>query len=266
MNHLNRIVCINLKERKDKYANVKKVFDKLKINVEFYFAEKHATSGRIGCFESHINVIKQSYNNNDKIILIFEDDVINTPSYDENNIQFVIDFMNKNEWCEYLQLGYSILPHEMYSYLKSNKLTANAKNSIIQYNGNTTHAYILNRSGMKRILQNWEDSVYNKKLDLDIYYKDIFKNNGASICPILFDQNFCIDNDNDKATTLYYKAMRNISCFQYNYSFLYYFSLLKFYLFFLLLSFCLIIVIIVLYFYRNNIMILFKRKKIIIHK
>ena len=71
MNHLNRIVCINLKERKDKYANVKKVFDKLKINVEFYFAEKHPTSGRVGCFESHINVIKQSYNNNDKIILIF---------------------------------------------------------------------------------------------------------------------------------------------------------------------------------------------------
>jgi GR25 family glycosyltransferase involved in LPS biosynthesis len=176
MNYLNRIVCINLKERKDKYSNVKKVFDKLKINVEFYFAEKHPTSGRVGCFESHINVIKQSYNNNDKIILIFEDDVINTPSYNENNIQFVIDFMKKNEWCEYFQLGYSILPHEMYSYLKSNRLSNETNNSIIQYNGNTAHAYILNRSGMKRILQNWEDNVYNKKLDLDIYYKDIFKN------------------------------------------------------------------------------------------
>ena len=35
MNHLNRIVCINLKERKDKYANVKKVFDKLKIKRNF---------------------------------------------------------------------------------------------------------------------------------------------------------------------------------------------------------------------------------------
>ena len=140
MNNFDRIVCINLKERKDKYNNVKNVFDKLHINVEYYFAEKHPTSGRIGCFESHIDVIKQSYNNNDKFTLIFEDDVINTPSYNENNIQYVIDFMKQNEWCEYFQLGYSILPHEMYSYLKSNTLTTNANNSIIQYNGNTTHA------------------------------------------------------------------------------------------------------------------------------
>lgn len=257
---IDRIVCINLKNRKDKYANVKNVFDKLKINVEFYFAEKHHTSGRIGCFESHINVIKNSYNNNDKFILIFEDDVINTPSYNEKNIENIIDFMNKNNWCEYFQLGYSVLPHEIYDYLKSNNLTSTKKNALIQYNGNTTHAYILNNSGMKRILQNWENSVYIEKLDLDIYYKNIFKNNGGSICPILFDQNFCIDNDNDKATSIYYKVMRNISCFQYNYSFLYYFSLLRFYLNFILLLLCLIIVIILFYIYRNNI-ILYKRMK-----
>jgi hypothetical protein len=256
---VDKIVCINLKERKDKYANVKNVFDKLKINVEFYFAEKHPTSGRIGCFESHINVIKNSYNNNNKFILIFEDDIINTPSYNENNIQYVFDFMKKNEWCEYFQLGYSILPHEMYYYLNSKTLISTRNNSIIQYNGNTTHAYILNRSGMKRILQNWKDGVYNKKLDLDIYYKDIFKNNGASISPILFDQNFCIDNDNDKATSIYYKAMRNISCFQYNYSFLYYFSLFRLYLNFLILLICLLIIFIVLYFNRYSIIIGYKK-------
>jgi GR25 family glycosyltransferase involved in LPS biosynthesis len=256
--YFDRIVCINLKERQDKYNNVKKVFEKINIKVEFYFANKHPTSGRIGCFESHINVIKQSYNNNDKFILIFEDDVINTSSYNENNIQYIVDFMKKNEWCEYFQLGYSILPHEMYDYLNSKTLISTENSSIIQYNGNTAHSYILNRSGMKRILQNWEDVVYNKKLDLDIYYKDIFKHNGASICPILFDQNFCIDSDNDKATTFYYKTMRNISCFQYNYSFLYYFSLFRFYLNFLILLICLFLIFIVLYYYRSNIMLSYK--------
>jgi len=137
---VDKIVCINLKERKDKYANIKNVFDKLKINVEFYFAEKHPTSGRIGCFESHINVIKNSYNNNNKFVLIFEDDVINTPSYNENNIKCVVDFIKKNNWCEYFQLGYSILPHEIYDYLNSKTLNSTPSNSIIQYNGNTTHA------------------------------------------------------------------------------------------------------------------------------
>jgi GR25 family glycosyltransferase involved in LPS biosynthesis len=257
---LDRIVCINLKERKDKYVNVKSIFDKLKINVEFYFAKKHPTSGRIGCFESHINVIKNSYKNNDKFVLIFEDDVINTPSYNENSIQYIVDFMKKNEWCEYFQLGYSILPHEIYSFFSSKPLDNSSSNfSIIKYNGNTAHAYILNRSGMKRILQNWEDVVYNKKLDLDIYYKDIFENNGASICPILFDQNFCIDNDNDKATSIYYKAMRSVSCFQYNYSFLYYFSLFRLYLNFLILLICLLVIFIVLYFNRNSIIIAYKK-------
>ena len=84
MNNFDKIICINLKERKDKYNNVKNVFDKLNINVDFYYAEKHKTSGRIGCFESHIHVIENCYNNNLNNILIFEDDVINTPNYNEN--------------------------------------------------------------------------------------------------------------------------------------------------------------------------------------
>jgi hypothetical protein len=161
--------------------------------------------------------------------------------------------MKQNEWCEYFQLGYSILPHEVYPYFTSKTITSTTNTSIIQYNGNTTHAYILNRLGMKRILHDWENAVYNKKIDLDIYYKDIFKTNGACICPILFDQNFCINNDNDKATSMYYKAIRNLSCFQYNYSFLYYFSLVRLYFVYLIVLVCFLIILVVLYFYYNNI-------------
>ena len=122
-NKFDKIVCINLKERADKYNSVKKVFEKLSIPVEFYFADKHPESGRIGCFESHLHVIKECYNNGGKNILIFEDDVIETSSYNEKKIKDILDFLRENEWCEYFQLGYTILPHELFKYFSSKTLT-----------------------------------------------------------------------------------------------------------------------------------------------
>jgi len=243
MNNFDKIICINLIERKDKYNNVLKLFNKLNINVNFYFAKKHINSGRIGCFESHINVIKECYKNNLKNILIFEDDIIETLSYNESVINDINIYLNNNNWCEYYQLGYSILPHEFTNYFSS----INLNNNSIKYNGNCAHAYILNRNGMKRILENWENVCYKENLDLDIYYKKIFVNNGACICPILFDQNFCIDGDNDKATTPYYKNLRYISCFQFNYSLLYFISLIRFYINYLFIVIILIILLIIFY-------------------
>lgn len=223
----NKIVCINLKERKDKYNSVNEVFTKLKIPVDFYFATKHPKSGRIGCFESHINVITDFYNNNGKYILIFEDDAVDMLYYDINILNEITNFLKENITYEYFQLGYTILPHEIYKYLNSNFLNKNK--NILQYNGNTTHSYILNRNGAKRILSTWKTACYDNNLDLDIYYKIIFEKNGACSCPLLFDQNFCIQNDNEPATTNYYIMMRYLSCFQTKYSICYFISLLKYY-------------------------------------
>jgi len=250
MNNFDKIICINLKERKDKYNNVKNVFDKLNLNVDFYYAEKHKTSGRIGCFESHIHVIENCYNNNLNNILIFEDDVINTPNYNENIMIEINNFVKENKWCEYFQLGYTILPHEFINFFTSKKITKN----IINYTGNCAHAYILNRFGMERILKSWKQAVYEKEMDLDIYYKEIFANNGSSVCPILFDQNFCTNSDNDIATTLYYSFMRKLSCIQYNFSFIYIVSLIKLYInIFFILLLIIFIFIIKTYFQLYNI-------------
>ena len=227
MKWFDNVTCINLIERRDKYNNAKAVFDNLNLDVEFFFAEKHKQSGRIGCFESHINVIKKCYNSNANNLLIFEDDVINTSYYNEAALHNISTFLQKNDWCEYFQLGYTILPHEMRAYLTSD--TLDSSGNIIKYNGNCTHAYLLTRQGMQRVLNTWEKALYKDKMDLDVYYKNLFVNNGASYCPILFDQNFCISNDNEPATTLYYIAMRKISCIQYKYSFLYFLSLIRFY-------------------------------------
>lgn len=241
------IYCINLVERNDKNKKMKTLFERLNLEVEFYRPNKNETSGRIGCFESHINVIKKSITNNDEYVIIFEDDIIDTPAYDSSKIDEILMFMKDNTWCEYFQLGYTILPHEFSNFILSKKITKN----IIKYNGNCTHAYVLSKKGMINAIENWEKQAYDNKADLDIYYKDKFQNNGASYCPILFDQNFCLKSDNETATSSYYSFMRKLSCNIHKISFLYFLSLIKSYLFFIFFVVLLLILSIVAI-YRKN--------------
>ena len=68
-NFFDKIICINLKTRQDRYESALKTFQSLNINnVEFYFANKSPKGGRYGCFESHINVIKNVIT---KVVIIF---------------------------------------------------------------------------------------------------------------------------------------------------------------------------------------------------
>lgn len=256
------IVCINLKERRDKYNSFKKTFEKLNIPVEYYFADKHPFSGKIGCFESHIHCIQHSYNKGNNLILIYEDDAVDTPSYDPHKLQFVIDFMNKNDWCEYFQLGYAIFPHELYSYYSAD-IVASCKGgaNILKYNGATTHAYLLNRKGMERALRDWKTNAYEKQMHIDYYYKVIFEKNGASICPILFDHNFCIQNDNDQPIDYYFMCLRKFSCIQHKFYVLYWLSLLKFYFRYVVLVILLVVVLCIYFALRTKYMGTYIRKK-----
>ena len=149
------VFCINLKERKDRYEQSRQLFDRLNIPVEFYFAEKKK-SGKFGCFDSHVNVIRKSYHRGDEHVLIFEDDIVETPSFHESVMKDVCKYLKKSK-CEYFQLGYSILDMEEFvSYF-----TANQNGSILNYNGFTTHAYCLNRTGMKKVLEQYENYIDN---------------------------------------------------------------------------------------------------------
>ena len=62
----------------------------------------------------------------------------------------------------------------MTSYLTSD--TLDSSGNIIKYNGNCTHAYVLTRQGMQRVLNTWEKALYKDEMDLDLYYKKLFSN------------------------------------------------------------------------------------------
>lgn len=91
-----RVVCLSLVEREDKYLHVKTQFDALGIDVEFHRAVIHPhnrTVGEVmtlggvanldynnsaneyGCSREHYTIIKKAYHDGCRNICIFEDDI-----------------------------------------------------------------------------------------------------------------------------------------------------------------------------------------------
>jgi len=201
------------------------LFKKLDIHPKWYNPLPDPRGGRIGCFESHIHVIQRAYDEHIPYLLVLEDDLQKMPVVDTmmtkyhtfaGALKHLVDLVfvqlprRKKIEIEYLQLGYTLLPHEWIPYVKAQILSKDR--TIVQYCGNTTHAYIVNRSGMKRILQSWKTACFQQDLHIDLYYKNIFRNISACVCPLWFDQQFCLSSDTGIPTSFYYQALRSFSC------------------------------------------------------
>lgn len=236
---MDKIVCINLAERVDRYHLSKHVFKELSIPVIYYHPKRHPISGTTGCFLSHRFVIERAWNEGVNRLLVFEDDIIPTKSAIDLAVhQDVIAFLYANPTVEYIQLGYTVLPHEVISFLTARRLSKN----ILKYNGNCTHAYILTRSGMKAILDAMQALPHIDNIDVDVFYKELFKGRGTGCCviPQMFGQDFCNENNNLQATSLYYRAMRKASCFSTQTDLFYYISIIRYHI--QLISFCIVLI------------------------
>lgn len=219
------IICINLETRLDRREYVSNIFNKLSIPVRFYNVQKNSKGSIYGCFESHINIIKEAYYNNKNKILIFEDDIIPTKSYNIDNIQNAITFMKNNYW-DIFYFGY--FPFNNFPYIRNNIINKSFINAtkissnIVKYNPYATHAYCLNRIGMKIILNNYQDIII-QNIHIDAYYADYLKLQSYCYTPILFEQHFCIGSDNAL------KNFQNFSCIIEKTKINWYISLFKYY-------------------------------------
>jgi GR25 family glycosyltransferase involved in LPS biosynthesis len=185
---VDQIYCINLISRPDRYANMK-AFEKdsgLKIN--FFRPERDLSGGVFGCFKSHIYIILQAYKLGYNKVLVFEDDIIKTKSYDSINYNEIIQFINTNNSWEILQLSWFNVFNSLF-VPKSSKYT-----NLSQGGTFLTSSYIINRKGMERILETYKN--YLGIEPVDVYYKKIFNLTMWNIVPMPFDQNRYITNDN----------------------------------------------------------------------
>ena len=192
-NFFDKIICINLTTRKDRYESAKNEFNNLNIpNVEFYIANKSSNGGRYGCFESHINVIKKAYIQGCDNILIFEDDLRPSNYYNISLLEDSIEFIKNNNF-DIFYLGYMAFNK---NYITDNIIFTSSKNknNIIQYNPCGTQSYCINKNGMIKILDNYEKYLGNEHYDTYLQNKNYFKN--YCITPMLFEQHWCSPHDN----------------------------------------------------------------------
>jgi hypothetical protein len=111
-NYFNKIYCINLKRRADRWTRILKMFNQYEVDVQRIEAFdgnvvgsfNNLRAAQYGCFLSHKSVYEDAVKNNYEKILILEDDVY----FDKNINSF--DFNKLPEW-DSLYLGASQAPN-----------------------------------------------------------------------------------------------------------------------------------------------------------
>ena len=177
-----RIYCINLFTRTDRLEKSKEIFNKLEIPVEYYRVHKHLTDGARGCFESHISIIKKAYYEGCKNVLIFEDDIIESPYFSNLLIKKSIEFLKITDW-ELFYFGHQ--PN-----ILTNSTTVISPN-IIKTQSTLTHSYAISRKYMKKLINiTYEDIPIDK-----IYLKN---NKSYALYPMAFYQD---DSKSDIVTS-----------------------------------------------------------------
>jgi GR25 family glycosyltransferase involved in LPS biosynthesis len=241
------IVCISLKDNVKRQNHMINIADTLGIPLTFYLAERHPNSGRIGCFESHINVIRNMYENNVNVGLILEDDLMLSPGYSDKLLKETTDFMKNDTTWEMLQLGYAPFKYsgDIFGFLQF-ICAPYVEKHIVKYTGTLAHAYCISRRGMKKIIDTVTINIINT-YHIDQWFCNIITN-GYCTTPILFDQKWCFQSDNILTDFVgKFLNSRTLRCMSEHYSFLYYMSLLPRQRTYMLILFLIIFILVIMF-------------------
>lgn len=164
--NIDRIVCINLKHRKDRKKFMEKQRNKMGLEKMVYFLAKKHKNPKKGCLESHLNIIKNSKRRNSGYALILEDDAKFLRKLEIKTIP--------DDW-DILYLGGTIKETENYDM--------NWKKALNVW---TTHAYIIN----PRIYDKLITELENYDQEIDRYYVEHIQPNNKCfiINPIMVTQ------------------------------------------------------------------------------
>ena len=195
------IVCINLDISTDRRKHAQYFFEKLGIPGRFFTVKKHTNGGMYGCFDSHIQVVLEAYKKGLNNLLVFEDDFLPTDAYSEAKLQAAIDFMKENNDWDIFHLGYS--------FIKDNKDGVTTVFSgkyctpdVIQFNAFCTQALCYNKKAIKKIAETYQD--YIGLVHYDMYISSYLDFKNYCIIPMLFDQNFYFENNNQSTDSIEY--------------------------------------------------------------
>jgi len=170
-NYVDKIYCINLKKRTDRWEFVSDEFKKINCTVERFEAydgssldyRSNMTPGEAGCYFSHMNILEHMIYNNISKAIVFEDDVVFCDQFNEKFNEFykqlpdnhTLVYIGGNYTGEVLKIeleqispnvlkGIGILAlhaymldldtaKKIYEILQKNKLTEPVDNIFIKY-------------------------------------------------------------------------------------------------------------------------------------
>jgi GR25 family glycosyltransferase involved in LPS biosynthesis len=228
-----KVVCVTLRGNVDRQAHAVRVIrDTLKIGFEFFVADRHPQGGRMGCFDSHMTVIRACYADpNCRSVLIFEDDVTLTPAYDEERVADCLAYLSSNPdgWTS-LMLGYMPLDKNsvIMSMLRFAATSQKVARSTYRYPFlYFTHAYALSRRGMLELLQHAPAELAKGPaiMHLDWFIVQTLSrlNQTIMVAPMQFAQAWCFGTDNE-AVDNKELLIRKLGCVEERVQLLTYFS------------------------------------------
>lgn len=175
--YFDKIYCINLEERKDRWTNCQKQFIDLDIcrKVERFNAVKFKDSAlsskansQIGCTLSHYEIMKEVKKKNYSRVLVLEDDFLFTKSLEYLNIKLhksICELPKKWDlfyFGSYFVKGYDYNPIEKYS-----------ENLVKVNTGFCTHALSYSLNGVIKILNNLKLETRKEIIDFSEEYEVI---------------------------------------------------------------------------------------------
>ena len=169
--------------------NTKSVFRIYSLKNEFVFMKKHPTSGKLGCFESHIHMFTYAKQNNMEYICISEDNINNIPDTDvESALQNISIFINRCSTWEIIILGGWYIP------LPTTTIESTVYPSIYKTNSiHGTSCYIIHKRLYLKILD-----IYSSFMDyhIDRLLMETAKNEAYILYPFLFRRSQIIPTTN----------------------------------------------------------------------
>jgi hypothetical protein len=145
--YFERVVVINLPERRDRRREMEAQLGKFNLSSEFFPAVKVAevgewpSLGARGCFLSHYNVLKQALDAGARNVLIFEDDLDFSPNLPSLTPE-LIRHLEREEW------GFLYLGHIQ------QLSTSDTALQLVSWTGPlmTAHFFAVNRSVLERLV------------------------------------------------------------------------------------------------------------------
>ena len=189
-NFFEKIYCINLKDRPDRWDKCRKIFQEYGINSyeridgvkiiekEYPYLDQKSRS-QLGCSLSFYRIIKNAYDNKFKNILIFEDDFLFVNSKEKTEELLSSSIRNLPEEWDVLYLGANI----MYDYCVNPIIYF--KEHILKINSAyCMHSVAFSAKGISAFIEKFPDEIVFVKKIIDDY----------KILDVFMAKEFCFEN------------------------------------------------------------------------